>query len=659
MPNFIDMFAGAGGFSEGFLQAELDDKHYDFLLASDINPTCEVTHIMRYNKQLGLNTQFLTKDITDSDFIETLQESIENAFGKVEIDVLTGGPPCQSFSLAGERRKNDKKDDLFEYYLRVIEAVKPKYFIMENVHGILTKDNGRVKTRIIKEINDILDYDALSRFVDKASEYEKNSFELAASIKTLRIWIKQKELEDQRRKDYVELRKAVKKLKVNQRQDIFLEQSLLASKNVIQNELLISYCKELSELFVGTYRNSSQSQSDEDERNVVRQALSLIANQNGLQQINKQVKNQINLAQLKRSVLKTDFDKITETLDTQEIFEIARKQCEKLGEKSGEDAKKAMEKIILALTVLEEGPSKTFLRALTVLENAEIHELDSFRNEVPLYHVCGPQILLSSDYGVPQNRVRVVFIGCRKDQDLIPNIPATVSGGEKVSVAEGIGDLAYVKVGAHPLKYDKKYANEFSKTVSGRIKRSVTGRPDEAGKTFSEWSREGRLNLQRFPKLKDSLPAYTSANAAEEINDKTFLFAELQNHETSNHNEEVQGRYALIRKYGDYKTAKEKEPDNPLLKTHKRNYTLLDGNKPATTIMTIGDDYCHYKMDRALTVREMARLQSFDDSFVFQGKRTTGGDRRKLETPQFTQVGNAVPPLMARAIATEILKHLK
>ena len=55
----------------------------------------------------------------------------------------------------------------------------------------------------------------------------------------------------------------------------------------------------------------------------------------------------------------------------------------------------------------------------------------------------------------------------------------------------------------------------------------------------------------------------------------------------------------------------------------------------------------------------MPRLQSFDDDFLFQGKRTTGGDRRIFETPQLTQVGNAVPPLMARAIAEEILNNIK
>ena len=132
MATFIDMFAGAGGFSEGFLQAENGIKHFDFLLGSDINPTCEVTHHMRYNVQLGLNTQFLTKDITYPDFVEELLERVQENFGNTNIDVLTGGPPCQSFSLAGERRKNDKKDDLFSYYLKVIETLRPKYFIMEN-----------------------------------------------------------------------------------------------------------------------------------------------------------------------------------------------------------------------------------------------------------------------------------------------------------------------------------------------------------------------------------------------------------------------------------------------------------------------------------------------------------------------------------------------
>lgn len=76
-------------------------------------------------------------------------------------------------------------------------------------------------------------------------------------------------------------------------------------------------------------------------------------------------------------------------------------------------------------------------------------------------------------------------------------------------------------------------------------------------------------------------------------------------------------------------------------------------------MVTLPDDFIHPFFNRILTVREMARLQSFDDSFQFLGKRTTGGSMRAKETPQFTQVGNAVPPLLAKAIATEAMKAIK
>jgi DNA (cytosine-5)-methyltransferase 1 len=117
-------------------------------------------------------------------------------------------------------------------------------------------------------------------------------------------------------------------------------------------------------------------------------------------------------------------------------------------------------------------------------------------------------------------------------------------------------------------------------------------------------------------------------------------------------------RLQIIIEEGGYREAQER-----LIKegvsSQKRNYNLLKPEDRSSTIMTIPDDYVHYRAPRALTVREMARLQSFDDSFVFQGKRSTGGNNRKNEVPQFTLVGNAVPPLMARAVAVEILKNIK
>jgi DNA (cytosine-5)-methyltransferase 1 len=66
----------------------------------------------------------------------------------------------------------------------------------------------------------------------------------------------------------------------------------------------------------------------------------------------------------------------------------------------------------------------------------------------------------------------------------------------------------------------------------------------------------------------------------------------------------------------------------------------------------------HYSEPRILTVRESARIQSFPDWFQFKGKYTTGGDRRTRECPRYTQVGNAVPPHLARAIGTAISQAL-
>ena len=344
MATFIDMFAGAGGFSEGFLQAEYKGNYFDFLLASDINPTCEVTHYMRYNLQLGLNTAFLTKDISDPDFIEVLLATIKHKFGDKEIDVLTGGPPCQSFSLAGERRKNDKKDDLFSYYLKVIGTLKPKYFIMENVAGILTKDNCRIKERILREIRNIMDYSALDRFiksVEKAMDINHASIaELNLCIKVLKIWQEDNRLIEERRNDYLTILENLDAANLSSTQRSFLEASLLENKNTIANSLLEELCTSLSSQLVDAFRNDKQT--TEDERNVIRQAISLISKTTLLNKLQYEIKKQINTAQLKRSIYKTQFDQITDWLNLENIIDIAKTQCDKIISSSTNSKAKAV-----------------------------------------------------------------------------------------------------------------------------------------------------------------------------------------------------------------------------------------------------------------------------------------------------------------------------
>lgn len=86
---------------------------------------------------------------------------------------------------------------------------------------------------------------------------------------------------------------------------------------------------------------------------------------------------------------------------------------------------------------------------------------------------------------------------------------------------------------------------------------------------------------------------------------------------------------------------------------------VLDPDRPSPTITSMPDDLLHYSEPRTLTVRENARLQTFPDWYSFQGKYTTGGHRRKQEVPRFTQVANAVPPLVARAIGEALADLLR
>lgn len=104
------------------------------------------------------------------------------------------------------------------------------------------------------------------------------------------------------------------------------------------------------------------------------------------------------------------------------------------------------------------------------------------------------------------------------------------------------------------------------------------------------------------------------------------------------------------------------EVDNLLktIPTKKHSQRALLEYEPAPAQLTIPDDLCHYHMEnlRTLTVREMARFQSFPDWFVFRSKVTTGGDGRKFEVPQYTQVGNAVPPLLAMRLGEIVYRLL-
>jgi DNA (cytosine-5)-methyltransferase 1 len=135
---FIDLFAGAGGFAEGFYQEGFHAlSHVEF----DKYACDTLKRRMKYYNYSDeeIETGVLHKDITDKDIIAEMDKSVKDN----SVDVIIGGPPCQSFSSQGKARdpngmKCDSRNYLYESYLKILNHYKPKFFVFENVAGILS-----------------------------------------------------------------------------------------------------------------------------------------------------------------------------------------------------------------------------------------------------------------------------------------------------------------------------------------------------------------------------------------------------------------------------------------------------------------------------------------------------------------------------------------
>ncbi len=140
--NIIDLFAGCGGLSLGFEMAG-----FNIPLAVERDDWAAETY--KFNHP---NTKVLTEDITQIYDFDSLLPA------NTVIDGIIGGPPCQGFSLSGNRDKNDPRNSLFMDFVRFVNHFKPKFFVMENVTGILsmcTKNGESVKEVILKEYKNI------------------------------------------------------------------------------------------------------------------------------------------------------------------------------------------------------------------------------------------------------------------------------------------------------------------------------------------------------------------------------------------------------------------------------------------------------------------------------------------------------------------------
>lgn len=173
--NFIDLFAGAGGLSEGFIRAGYTPlAHIEMdKYACDTLRTRASFHYLKSKNNLSIYKKYLhekqgkedgyklweqvPKEVIDTVIqAEIGEETIDGIFAKVDklkgkkqIDVIIGGPPCQAYSVAGRARmgkkvEEDPRNELYKYYVKFLERYQPKVFVLENVLGMRTAKNGQV-----------------------------------------------------------------------------------------------------------------------------------------------------------------------------------------------------------------------------------------------------------------------------------------------------------------------------------------------------------------------------------------------------------------------------------------------------------------------------------------------------------------------------------
>lgn len=452
MPYAIDLFCGAGGCSEGLIQSG-----FHILFSSDISEMVEVTYKYRH-AQLGLiqgqNTWFERADIRNlhGDFINQKISELEIFQNQQvpDIDLIIGGPSCQGFSRAGRRDKEDPRNLLFGEYVRVINEVKPKYIVLENVEGFMDMQ--------------FLGYKGL---------------------------------------------------------DLYDEEGNLIEKGPI-------------------YPDGS----------------------------------------------------VTPNILTAELNRIG-------------------------------------------------------------YNTLKPRILNAADYGVPQRRNRVIFIGYRRNLPAPTYPEPTVTSDHHLSLKDAIGDL--INDNNIRNRVNQRLTDYQRESRAGRTPSFVTGQSiacDRRHLQNLELPNATDVVLERFALFNQgesgSMLRKRIKEVGIDITGKNSLIQLCCNSLEKQANEVIE----LFRKPN--------APDDAIdvLLTKKNIRTRLDSKEPSPTVVTLPDDYINPWEARTISVREMARCQSFDDSFEFLGKRTTGGLKRRTEVPQCTQVGNAVPPLLAKAVADEILRVL-
>lgn len=248
-------------------------------------------------------------------------------------------------------------------------------------------------------------------------------------------------------------------------------------------------------------------------------------------------------------------------------------------------------------------------------------------------YLVDSMIVDASHFGVPQRRSRLIVIGLKE------HLASRLEGGVK-HVFDVLDSKKIEILSRHGLPKTKQVTSQDA--ISDLLVQRNLTRP--CVDPFSPKGFEEVDYLGPITTYQQAMHKHCRTNAMDSMR-------------LARHRDEVRDRFKKIIKECE-QGVRMNEENRARFGLKKHRIYPMSAWEPAPTITTLPDDVLHYCEPRILTVRESARLQSFPDWFRFRGKYTTGGERRTKECPRYTQVGNAVPPLLAEALGLAVASVL-
>ncbi len=522
----VDLFAGAGGLSSGFLQA----GKYDIKVAFENSSYMQATYKKNHP---GVELQ---GDVCAADYSD-----LQKRHGS--IDVVIGGPPCQGFSNANRQKNHaiNQNNMLVKQYIRAILELQPKAFVMENV--------SMLKSEVHRFYITHADEEAVKRY---SIPFKLTPLELLPP-------------------------------------EFFFEEaiSIVTNKETVRNYIWPDdHYSALNVVFKFSKNPEKMQKALEKYRNKLLKVASHYVPLDGYGHI--------------------AYSNYKAFLSVKEYYEGTKSLCDLakdiepalMYQRMLSKACEIYDNDIMVESFTEKDGLKANINSCAVFDYLQ-RILESDDNG----YVIKADVLCAADYGAPQKRMRFVVIGVKRSISAKVALPKGIyDEDEYLTVRDAISDLEEIE-------------------------------------PFVELEEDNGIPV---------MPHVANSELGKVLRDSTVLF----NHITTNTTETAMQRFMALKQGENFHALDERLKSNTYTdssRTQNTIYLRLNYDEPSGTVVNVRKSmWIHPTKNRAVSVREAARLQTFPDSFVFCGTKDK----------QYQQVGNAVPPIMAKAIAVKLASIL-